>query len=115
MRRGVSRILRILSSSIGSPASTSSGTLVGLAHNDSNYTSRAAFGGRTLDFAPAARQFPRLPPFATRTMANEAPTNPPSGADQSSNTLARRDFIRAAGAGAGMLLVGGSFAPAETP
>src|SRR5215471_18767951 len=57
-----------------------------------------------------------------RTMSNESPTNPPSptssnelGMDQRSNTLARRDFIRVAGAGAGMLLVGGSLAPAETP
>jgi glycine/D-amino acid oxidase-like deaminating enzyme len=56
-----------------------------------------------------------------RIMSNESPTNPPSpsssnepGTDQRSNTLARRDFIRVAGAGAGMLLVGGGL-PAEAP
>src|SRR6476661_3690004 len=48
-----------------------------------------------------------------RIMSNESSTNPPSPSTdtpgtESSASLPRRDFLRVAGAGAGMLLVGGS-------
>jgi glycine/D-amino acid oxidase-like deaminating enzyme len=55
-------------------------------------------------------------------MSNESPTNPPSppsssepAADDGANTLPRRDFIRVAGASAGMLLVGAGRMAAEGP